>query len=87
MTDNTRSTAEVIPFPLRRTQTWRFIVAEHARRPDKGRYDKTAYAAKVIEGNLERLQRLGVAQERIDAEIASLESLFNAYGETEKKRA
>jgi hypothetical protein len=88
MTETTpQPSAEIIPFPLRRTQSWRFIAAEYARRPEKGRYDKADYAEKVISGNRERLDRLGVAQEHIHDEIAALERLFLRLGEPEKKRA
>lgn len=88
MTETTpQPSAEIIPFPLRRTQSWRFIAAEYARRPEKGRYDKADYVQKVINGNIERLQRLGVTQQHIDAEIAALERLFLRLGEPEKKRA
>jgi hypothetical protein len=73
-----RPSAEVIPFPIRRTETGRFIAAEYARRPVKGRYTKAAYADGVLKMTAERLQRLNVSQERIDAEIASLESMFSA---------
>lgn len=81
--------AEVISFPLRRTQSWRYIATEYARRPENGRYDKAAYAEKVIAGNIERMQRLGVAPDRIDAEIAQLETLFCGLdaGADEKVRA
>jgi hypothetical protein len=82
----TQPSAEIIPFPLRRTQSWRFIAEEYARRPDNGRYDKTSYADKVVNANAERLQRLGVSQARIDAEIASLQALFYRDN-TEKVRA
>jgi hypothetical protein len=86
-TETPQATAEVIPFPLARTSSWRFIAAEYASRPEKGRYDKAAYAEKVIQGNVERLQRLGVEQKYIDAEIASLERLLFALRDDEKKRA
>ena len=57
--------AEIIPFPLRATQSWRFIAEEYAkRRPCTDlRRDKAAYAKRVIDGNIERMQRLGVSPE------------------------
>lgn len=82
----TQPTAEVIPFPLRRTSSWRFIADEYARRPVKGRYDKAAYAEKVIAGNVERLLRLGVSQEHIDAEVASLERLFYSLSDADAEK-
>jgi hypothetical protein len=87
MTDDAQPTAEIIPFPLRRTSHWRNIQEIYAGRHNNGKYSKSNYAKGVIEANTERLQRLGVAQARIDAEIACLEHLFHGYGETEKKRA
>jgi len=82
---DTKPTAEIVPFPISRTQSGRFIAAEYARRPDKGRYDKTSYAEGVIKANIDRLQRLGVSQARIDAEIASLESIFCRADNTDEK--
>lgn len=81
----TQPSAEIIPFPLRRTQSWRFIAEEYARRPDKGRYDKASYAEKVIQANSERLQRLGVSRPRINAEVASLSSLFYGADNSDQK--
>jgi hypothetical protein len=75
-------TAEIVPFPLRATQSWRFIAAEYARRRDKA-----GYARKVIAGNIERLQGFGVSQERIDREIANLEWLFQRLGNAQEEKA
>ena len=79
--------ADIRPFPLYRTQAWRFIAEEHARRPDKGRYDKAAYAEKVITAHRKRLEHLGVAQHHVEAELARLEALFDGYSDVEKRRA
>ena len=70
--------AEIIPFPLHATRTWRFIAEEYAkRRPCTDlRRDKAAYAERVIDGNIASLQRLGVSPERIAARIHEIESLF-----------
>lgn len=78
MTETPQSTAEIIPFPIMRTDTGRSIAAEFARRPVKGRYNKSIYADGVLQVTSERLERLGVAPARIAAEVASLESLFSA---------
>jgi hypothetical protein len=78
MTDDTQPTAEVIPFPIRRTQSWRNIQDIFAGRPWNGRYSKANYADGVIKANIERLERLGVAPERVAAEVTSLESMFAA---------
>ncbi len=85
MTDDTAqrtsqplTSAEVFPFPIIRTESGRFIAAEYARRPEKGRYNKAQYGQSVIDGAIERLRRLGVSQRRIDAEVASLQSMFDA---------
>ena len=90
MTDDTQPTAEIVPFPLSRTQSWRNIAQTYAGRPWNGRYGKAAYAEGVITNNIERLQRLGVSQSRIDAEVASLHRLFAALSQPdapEKVRA
>jgi hypothetical protein len=87
MTDDTQSGAEIIPFPISRTPSWHNIAEIFAGRPWNGKYSKANYADGVLKANTERLQRLGVAQEHIDAEIAALERLFLQLGEPEKKRA
>jgi hypothetical protein len=88
MTDVTQPTAEIIPFPIRRTRSWRNIQEIYAGRHNAtGKYTKANYAKGVLESNTQRLQRLGVAQERIDMEIAALEHLFQRLGEPAKKRA
>lgn len=77
---STSTSAEIFPFPLRRTLSWRCIADEHARRQGKA---KVAYAEKVINGNIERLRGLGVSQRRIDAEVASLQSVFDAMSSSQ----
>jgi hypothetical protein len=69
-------TAQILPFPLLRTESGRFIAAEFARRPVRGRCSRQAYADGVLKVTAERLERLGVAQERIDGELAQLRALF-----------
>jgi hypothetical protein len=76
MTEVAQPTAEIIPFPLRRTPHWRNIQEIYAGRHNNGKYSKANYAKGVIEANTERLQRLGVAQKYIDSEIASLRALL-----------
>jgi hypothetical protein len=71
-----QQSAEILPFPLRRTPSWRNIQEIYAGRPCNGRYSKANYADGVIKANTGRLQRLGVAPDRIRAEVAQLESLF-----------
>ena len=44
------------------------------------RRDKAAYAAKVIAGNREQMERLGVAPELIDREVAYSKGLFRLSG-------
>ncbi len=77
--------AEIIPFPICRTSSWRFIAEQYASRPEKGRYSKGVYAEKVIAGNIERLRGFGVSQDRIDAEISQLKSLFSAMNAADEK--
>jgi hypothetical protein len=74
-------TAEIFPFPLRATQSWRYIAETYARRRDKA-----AYAKGVIDNNIERMQRLGVAPERAAAEIRELESLFARLDEMKQQQ-
>jgi hypothetical protein len=71
-----KPSATVYPFPLRHTPTWRWIADRYMSLPEKGRNNRAAYAAKVIAGNIERLRIFGVAQSRIDGEIAQLKAMF-----------
>jgi hypothetical protein len=64
-------TAEVIPFPLHATSTWRSIEDEYCRRRDKA-----GYARKVIAGNVERMKGLGVSPDRIAKEVSNMEIMF-----------
>jgi hypothetical protein len=81
--------AEVIPFPLHATQSWRFIAEEYAKRRSCTdlRRDKGAYAKRVIEGNTERMQRLGVSPERAAAEIREIEALFARLDEQQQQHS
>jgi len=68
-------TAEIVPFPIACTPTWRLIAETYMARSDKA-----AYAKKVIDGNRNRLLRFGVAPEVIEKEIRQIERLFQRLG-------
>ena len=67
--------AEVIPFPLRGQELLvGDICFQYGER--RGRKQKRAYLDTVISSYRQRMERLAVAPERIDAEVAYLESIF-----------
>jgi hypothetical protein len=74
--------AEIVPFPLVATSSWRSIMAEHARRRDK-----QAYRAKVLDGNRQRLERIGVSPERIERELAMIAEALEALAASEADAA
>jgi len=69
-------TAKIIPFPLLRTATGRFIAHEYQRRPVRGRDNKNVYADGVVKLNAKRMRAMGISQRHIDREITRLKSMF-----------
>ncbi len=66
---------EIVPFPFRGRKKWLHDVATtFAIR--RGANQKRKYIDKVIEYHVQRMQALGIAQERIDIEVAFLEMHF-----------
>jgi hypothetical protein len=76
--------ADIIPFPLRgQKKLLAGIVATFNIR--RGDSQKRAYLDKVLAYHVERMESLGVSQDRIDDEVSYMESLFFGQGDEKKK--
>jgi hypothetical protein len=64
-----KAPAEIIPFPIGRTPLIRQAIRE-----SKKYGDPEFYFRRVVKEHRQRLEQLGVAPDRIDAEAAALES-------------
>jgi hypothetical protein len=63
--------AEIIPFPIGRTPLIR-----QALRESRKYGDPEFYFRRVVKEHRQRLEQIGVAPDRIDVEVAALESAF-----------